>query len=61
VATLLAFVLVNGIFLLLVLRIVSAMDDTIVTLSIDRSIGGWITVMLALGAGNAVIGWMVRD
>lgn len=55
-ATLVAFVLVNGCFLWLTVFIASMMDPTIVALQINGGIGGWIVVMILLGLAN----WLMK-
>lgn len=55
-ATLLAFIIVHGIFLFITLRITGMMDPEVLTLSIKGGIIGWIVIALVLGTGN----WMVK-
>jgi putative membrane protein len=51
-ATLLAIILVNGVFLWITDYIVLLMDPNLVTMEILGGIGGWIVVSSALGIGN---------
>ena len=51
-ATILAVILVNGLFLWLTVWIVDHMERTLVTLDILGGIGGWIVVMLVLGVAK---------
>jgi|GEM_PF-358441 len=55
-ASLLAFILANALFLWLTLALVHRMDGDVVTLTIDGGIGGWLVVAIALGIGN----WVIR-
>lgn len=55
-ATLVAFILVNGVFLWLTVTIASMMDPTLVALQIGGGIGGWIVVMIVLGTAN----WLMK-
>ena len=55
-ATLVAFVLVNGVFLWATVLIASMMEPTLVALQIGGGIGGWIVVMLILGLAN----WLMK-
>ena len=48
-ATIVAIVLVNGIFLWLTVWTVDHMDRSLVTLDILGGLGGWIVVMFVLG------------
>ena len=54
-ATLLAFVIVHGVFLFITLYITGMMDPDVLTLSIGGGIVGWIVVALVLGTGNWVM------
>lgn len=56
-ASLLALILINGIFLLLLVRISDELDPGIVSLSINGGLGGWIVVMLILGVSN----WILKE
>ncbi|NOS67751.1 MAG: hypothetical protein HOO67_05310 [Candidatus Peribacteraceae bacterium] len=53
--TFVAVLLVNWIFLWLTIRIVSAMEPTLVTMQIKGGIPGWIVVIIALGVGKLVM------
>jgi uncharacterized membrane protein YvlD (DUF360 family) len=59
-ATLLALVIVNGIFLFATLRITGMMDPEVLTLSISGGIIGWIVVALVLGTGNWVMKLLIQ-
>ena len=56
-ATILAIVIVNGIFVELIHRITLRMDPEIVRLSIEGGLIGWVVVALLLGLGN----WLVKE
>lgn len=56
-ATLLAIIIVNGVFLWLTEKIVAFMDPGIVFLEIRGGIGGWLVVAIILGIGN----WIIRQ
>ena len=51
-ATILAIILVNGIFIWLTYQIVLLMDPNLVTLEIIGGLGGWIVVTLVIGIAN---------
>ncbi|MFA6523467.1 MAG: phage holin family protein [Candidatus Peribacteraceae bacterium] len=55
-ATLVAFILVNGVFLWLTALIASMMDPALVSLQISGGVGGWIVVMIVLGIAN----WLMK-
>ena len=55
-ATILAIILVNGVFLWLTETIVDRMDPVYVTFDIHGGIGGWIVVAAVLGIGN----WLMK-
>ena len=59
-ATLLAFVLVHGVFLFITLYITEMMDPNVLTLSIGGGVIGWIVVALVLGTGNWIMRLVVR-
>ncbi|MDD4319030.1 MAG: phage holin family protein [Candidatus Peribacteraceae bacterium] len=52
VATILAFVLANGVFLWLVNAVAQRMDPSLVVFRIERGLGGWIVLMLVFGLAN---------
>jgi putative membrane protein len=54
-ATILALIIVNGLFLLLTEKISQAFDPALVVLHIDGGIGGWILVAIILGMANWVM------
>lgn len=54
-ATILASVLVNGLFVQLILEISQYMDQKILTLDIEGGFVGWLTVATILGFANWVI------
>ena len=56
VATILAIILVNGIFLWITYHIVLLMDPNIAMFEILGGIGGWIVVALILGIAN----WLMK-
>jgi len=58
-ATLLALVIVNGVFLYITMRITGMMDPEVLTLSINGGIVGWIAIALVLGTGNWVMKLLV--
>lgn len=51
-ATLLAIIIVNGVFLWIVYAVTLRMDPDLVVLTIDGGIGGWIVVALVIGVAN---------
>ena len=55
-ATILALVLVNAVFLWLTVWIVNHMERDLVTLDIQGGVGGWIVVILALGISK----WLMK-
>lgn len=55
-ATILAVILVNGVFLWLTVWIVDHMERSLVTLDILGGVGGWIVVMLTLGLAK----WLMK-
>lgn len=55
-ATILALIIVNGVFLGITYRITMKMDPSLVTFEILGGIGGWIVVMLILGIAN----WLMK-
>lgn len=54
-ATLLAVIIVNGVFVQLTTYIVDRMQEDIVTLEIFGGLWGWIIVAVVLGVGNWVM------
>lgn len=56
-AHLLAFIVVNGVFLWVLTRIAALMDPAVLTLGIKGGIWGWLVVALILGAAN----WLLRE
>jgi putative membrane protein len=54
-ATLLAIIIVNGIFVELTTYIVDRMQDNFVTLEIHGRLWGWIVVATILGVGNWIM------
>ncbi len=56
-ATLLAVILVNGVFIALIVFIASKMDPSIVTFTIGGGVGGWIVVALVFGFAE----WIVKS
>lgn len=60
-ATILAIILVNGVFTQLTVSIVERMDEEIVQLSIEGGLWGWIVVAVILGVGNWVIKTIARS
>ena len=59
-ATILALILVNGIFLWFTMKIADRFDPSLVVLHVDQGIGGWILVAIILGVGNWVIKEILR-
>tara|TARA_Y100000310_G_C20572964_1_gene758992 strand:+ start:186 stop:590 length:405 start_codon:yes stop_codon:yes gene_type:complete len=55
-ATLLAIIIVNGIFVELTIYIVEQMQSNLVTLEIHGRLWGWIVVATILGVGN----WLMK-
>ncbi|OGJ55507.1 hypothetical protein A3D88_04600 [Candidatus Peribacteria bacterium RIFCSPHIGHO2_02_FULL_52_16] len=55
-ATILAIILVNGIFIWLTYQIVLLIDPNLVTLEIIGGLGGWIVVTLVIGVAN----WLMK-
>lgn len=56
-AHLLAFIVVNGVFVSILTRIAAMMDPSIVTFEIRGGWWGWIAVAVILGAAN----WLMRE
>ena len=56
VATILAIILVNGVFLWITYQIVLLMDPNIAMFEILGGVGGWIVVALILGIAN----WLMK-
>ncbi len=56
-ATILAVIIVNGVFVEAIHRVTLRMDPGLVTLSIEGGLAGWILVALILGLGN----WMMKE
>ena len=56
-ATILAVIVVNGIFVYLVHLLVQRMDPTLVQLTIYGGVWGWIVVAVILGFGN----WLIKE
>ncbi|MDD5751912.1 MAG: phage holin family protein [Candidatus Peribacteraceae bacterium] len=56
-ATILAVIIVNGIFVWLIQRIVSEMDPAVVALEIFGSLWGWVVVAAVFGFGN----WLEKE
>ena len=59
-ATFLAFILANALFLWLTLWITDMFDSSIVILKIDHGIAGWILVSIVLGIGHGIIRFLTR-
>ena len=59
-ATILAIILVNGIFIWLTYQIVLLMDPNLVTLEIIGGLGGWIVVTLVIGIANWVMKFILK-
>ncbi|MBI3331418.1 phage holin family protein [Candidatus Peregrinibacteria bacterium] len=59
-ATILAIILVNGVFLWLTYEIVLRMDPNLVTLEILGGLGGWIVVALTIGLANWIMKMIVK-
>ena len=59
-ATILAIILVNGVFLWLTYAITFRMDPDIVTLEILGGFGGWLVVALTLGIANWAMKMIVK-
>ncbi len=55
-ATLLAFVIVNGVFVWLTVWIVQHMESSLLTLHIAGGLPGWLAVIIVFGLGN----WMMK-
>lgn len=55
-ATIFAIILVNGVFLWLVYRVTLMMDASLVTLTLDGGVGGFIFLTIILGLAN----WIER-
>ncbi len=60
IATILAIIITNGIFVWIVYRTTLLMDPGLLTLTVYGGIGGWIVVSLAFGLANWVMKMMVR-
>jgi putative membrane protein len=56
-ATLLAFIIVNGLVVWLLYAVSQRMDSSLVTFSIEGGILGWAVVALVLGFGN----WAMKE
>lgn len=59
-ATLVAIIIVNGIFLWILYAIAQMMDPSLITLEIEGGIGGWLVLSLMLGVWNWVQKLMLR-
>jgi len=57
---LIGLILANGLFLWLTQMITDRMDPSVVILTIDEGIGGWMLLALILGLANWVIKEMLR-
>lgn len=55
-ATILAIIIVNGVFVQLTTVIVERMQDNLVTLEIHGKLWGWLVVATVLGLGN----WLMK-
>ena len=55
-ATLLAIIIVNGVFVQLTTMIVERMQDNLVTLEIHGKLWGWLVIATVLGLGN----WLMK-
>lgn len=59
-ATLLAIVLCNGVFLLIVTIIADKFNPDIVTMKVQGGIGGWVVLAMVLGFANWVMKMVLR-
>lgn len=59
-ATILAIILVNTVFLWITYQIVLRMDPNLITLEILGGIGGWLVVSLTIGLANWVMKMIVK-
>ena len=59
-ATILAIILVNGIFIWLTYQIVLLMDPNLVTLEIIGGLGGWLVVTLVFGITYSVFKFILK-
>ncbi|PIQ76196.1 hypothetical protein COU78_01405 [Candidatus Peregrinibacteria bacterium CG10_big_fil_rev_8_21_14_0_10_49_24] len=59
-ATILAIIIVNGVFVQLTTYIVDNMQENLVTLNIHGKLWGWIVVATILGVGNWIIKAMLN-
>ncbi len=59
-ATLLAMIIVNGVFLWITVWIAAHMDPKLVMLDIQGGIGGWIVVMSILGVAKWLMKLVIR-
>jgi putative membrane protein len=59
-ASIVAIILVNAVFLWLTVQIVKQFDPAFILLDIQGGIGGWIVVALTLGFANWLIKHVVR-
>ncbi len=55
-ATIVAIIIVNGVFVWLTILIISYMEPTLVTAEIQGGIGGWIVVAIILGLAK----WLMK-
>ncbi|HLD32008.1 MAG TPA: phage holin family protein [Candidatus Peribacteraceae bacterium] len=55
-ATLLAIIIVNGVFVELTIYLVEQMQDGLVTLEVHGRLWGWVVVATILGTGN----WLMK-
>ncbi|MFA6039316.1 MAG: phage holin family protein [Candidatus Peribacteraceae bacterium] len=60
VATLLAFILVNGLFVWLTVWAAQRLDPSLVSLQIDGGLPGWLSVILVFGIGNWLMKMLLR-
>jgi uncharacterized membrane protein YvlD (DUF360 family) len=59
-ATLLAVVLCNGVFLLIVTAVADRFNPAVVTMKVQGGIGGWVVLAIVLGFTNWVMKLVLR-
>ncbi|MEK7218578.1 MAG: phage holin family protein [Patescibacteria group bacterium] len=60
VATILAFILVNGAFVWLTAWIIQRMDPALGSLQVQGGLPGWLSVILVFGIGNWLMKMLLR-
>ena len=59
-ATILAIIIVNGVFVQITVSVVENMDPEVVTLTINGGLWGWTVVAIVMGLGNWVMKIVIK-